>query len=83
MKKYKDNYPESSIITDVADNSYIANIHKARSGVPFSKALTIADQMQLTMQELADVLHVSLRTLQRYETDKILDVELSSKILRL
>lgn len=83
MKKYKDNYPESSIITDVADNSYISNIHKARNGVPFSKALAIADQMQLTMQELADVLHVSLRTLQRYETDKILDVELSSKILRL
>lgn len=83
MKKYKDNFQDSSLISDITDNLYISNIQKARKGVPFSKAITIADQLNLTMQELADILHVSLRTLQRYDPNKIMDVEISTKILRL
>jgi putative toxin-antitoxin system antitoxin component (TIGR02293 family) len=83
MKKYKDNFQDSSLISDITDNFYISNIQKARKGVPFSKAITIADQLNLTMQELADILHVSLRTLQRYDPNKIMDVEISTKILRL
>ena len=83
MKKYKDNFQDSSLISDITDNFYISNIQKARKGVPFSKAITIADQLNLTMQELADILHVSLRTLQRYDPNKIMDVGISTKILRL
>jgi putative toxin-antitoxin system antitoxin component (TIGR02293 family) len=55
----------------------------ARRGVSSVYLITLAEQMSLTIQELADILHISVRTIQRWEADKVLDVDLSSKAIQL
>lgn len=58
-------------------------IESARKGISFSKALELADKMSLSQLEFANILHISLRTLQRYEVSKVLDADESSKIIQL
>jgi putative toxin-antitoxin system antitoxin component (TIGR02293 family) len=55
----------------------------ARRGVSSSYLIAVAEHLGLSMQELADILHISVRTIQRWEADKILDVDLSSKAIHL
>jgi putative toxin-antitoxin system antitoxin component (TIGR02293 family) len=55
----------------------------ARNGVKYGFLLDIAEKLSINLQELSDVLHVSLRTLQRYVPSKKLDTDASSKALQL
>lgn len=58
-------------------------IQQARKGVSMSFLLRLARHMDLSLQDLAGILHVSLRTVQRYSDMKVLDTDLSSKAILL
>ena len=58
-------------------------IQHARKGVSMSYLLRLARHMGISLQELAEILHVSLRTVQRYSDEKVLDTDLSSKAILL
>ena len=47
-------------------------IKLARQGFPKSVLLTLAKKISLNIQELAYILHISERTLQRYDNDDII-----------
>ena len=55
----------------------------ARQGVSAGYAFKLAEQLSLSLHELADILHISVRTVQRWQTDKVLDTDQSSKIIQL
>jgi len=92
MKKYKLPHKDPSIASDFMGDVYVSSgsvpsninrIQLARDGVVLADVLTNTDRLGLSHQELAEILHISLRTLQRYHPDKVLDTDLSSKALRL
>jgi putative toxin-antitoxin system antitoxin component (TIGR02293 family) len=58
-------------------------IAHSRNGVSMSIVLELAENLDLSLQEVANILHVSLRTLQRYTPEKVLDTDSSAKILQL
>lgn len=55
----------------------------ARQGFPKKALLTLATKISLTLQELASILHISERTLQRYEDDAIIKTEYAEKAVEL
>jgi putative toxin-antitoxin system antitoxin component (TIGR02293 family) len=58
-------------------------VKAARKGIPKKSIDTLAKKLNLPLSELAKYLHVSERTLQRYEPDKILSPDLSDHILQI
>jgi putative toxin-antitoxin system antitoxin component (TIGR02293 family) len=58
-------------------------ISQARNGLKFSYAIALASDLGLSFSDLAIILHMSLRTLQRYEPDRILDSDHTSKMIQL
>lgn len=58
-------------------------IDLSRRGVLKKALLQLARQLSLTLQELAKVLHISERTLQRYKNDDFLSADTSEKALML
>ena len=58
-------------------------INLARKGFPKSVLLTLAKKISLNIQELANILHISERTLQRYEDDAIIKTEYAEKAVEL
>lgn len=89
MKKYKPIDIDTSVAHEVAiaytatNNSPMSIIHSARSGLLLSHVASIGALMGITLTELATILHISLRTLQRYPVDKLLDTDASGKGIRL
>lgn len=90
MKKYKTPEPSTTIAQEAATPLYgrtqirpLTVIETIREGLPLSKLLPVIKSMKISMSELADILHISLRTLQRYQNHKILDTDTSSKGIRL
>ncbi len=86
MKKYsvKDDIP--AVVSEPIINFGFdtpTSISAAREGVTFRFLLDISNQMSLSLAELSEVLHVSLRTLQRYVPSKKLDTDASAKALQL
>jgi putative toxin-antitoxin system antitoxin component (TIGR02293 family) len=55
----------------------------ARQGLSMSYLQKLANSLSLSLQEISEILHVSLRTLQRYTASKKLDTDISSKLLHL
>ena len=55
----------------------------AREGFPKHMLLLLAKKISLTIQELADILHISERTLQRYEDDAVIKKEYAEKAVEL
>ncbi|MCD8740310.1 DUF2384 domain-containing protein [Mucilaginibacter roseus] len=55
----------------------------ARQGFPKHVLLSLAKKISLTIQELANILHISERTLQRYEDDAIIKKEYAEKAVEL
>lgn len=55
----------------------------ARRGLPKSALLSFAKKISLNIQELANILHISERTLQRYEDDVIIKTEYAEKAIEL
>lgn len=58
-------------------------INLARKGFPKSVLLSFAKKISLNIQELAGILHISERTLQRYEDDAIIKTEYAEKAVEL
>jgi putative toxin-antitoxin system antitoxin component (TIGR02293 family) len=58
-------------------------ISLARKGFPKSALLSLAKKNSLNIQELANILHISERTLQRYEDDVIIKTEYAEKAIEL
>ncbi len=55
----------------------------ARQGFPKRLLLALAKKISLTIQELATILHISERTLQRYDDDAIIKTEYAEKAVEL
>ena len=55
----------------------------ARQGFPKRLLLALAKKISLTIQELSVILHISERTLQRYEDDAIIKTEYAEKAIEL
>lgn len=55
----------------------------ARQGLPKRILLSFAKTISITIQELANVMHISERTLQRYDDDAIIKTEYSEKVIEL
>jgi len=58
-------------------------IKLARQGFPKKALLALAKKISLNIQELANILHISERTLQRYEDDAIIKTEYAEKAVEL
>ncbi len=58
-------------------------VHYARAGIKTGYLLYLGDILSLSLSDLSRLLHVSLRTLQRYGPDFILDADASSKVIQL
>jgi putative toxin-antitoxin system antitoxin component (TIGR02293 family) len=54
-----------------------------RNGLRKRLLLSLAKKISLTIQELADIMHISERTLQRYDDDTIVKVEYAEKAVEL
>jgi putative toxin-antitoxin system antitoxin component (TIGR02293 family) len=55
----------------------------AREGFPKKVLLALAKKISLSLQELAYILHISERTLQRYDDDVIIKTEYAEKAVEL
>jgi putative toxin-antitoxin system antitoxin component (TIGR02293 family) len=54
-----------------------------REGLPKKVLTSLAKKISLTLQELADIMHISERTLQRYEDDAVVKSEYAEKAIEL
>lgn len=54
-----------------------------RNGLPKRLLLSLAKRISLTLQEFADILHISERTLQRYDDDAVIKTEYAEKAVEL
>jgi putative toxin-antitoxin system antitoxin component (TIGR02293 family) len=54
-----------------------------RNGFPKSLLLSFAKRISLTILEFADIMHISERTLQRYDDDTIIKTEYAEKAVEL
>jgi len=54
-----------------------------RQGLPKRVLLSLAKKISLTLQELADIMHISERTLQRYDDEEIVKTEYAEKAIEL
>ena len=55
----------------------------ARGGFPKRTLMALAKKISLTLQELAYILHISERTLQRYDDDELIKTEYAEKAVEL
>jgi putative toxin-antitoxin system antitoxin component (TIGR02293 family) len=55
----------------------------ARNGFPKRVLLALAKKISLNIQELSNILHISERTLQRYDDDAIMKTEYAEKAVEL
>ncbi len=93
MKKNKDYVSEENNLnllnepTISFDLSPISNasqlINYARQGINMQYLNNLTNRLSLNLQEMGEILHVSLRTLQRYAPTKVLDSDASAKVLNL
>ena len=58
-------------------------LHFTRNGLPKRLLLSLAKRISLTIQELADIMHISERTLQRYDDNAIIKTEYAEKAVEL
>lgn len=58
-------------------------VHNARKGIKTGYLLHLGNLMGLSYIDLAKILNISLRTMQRYSPDFVLDTDASSKVIQL
>ncbi len=58
-------------------------INLTRNGLPKNVLLSFAKKISITLQELADIMHISERTFQRYEDNSIVKTEYAEKAVEL
>ncbi|MES2797764.1 MAG: antitoxin Xre/MbcA/ParS toxin-binding domain-containing protein [Bacteroidota bacterium] len=76
------NEPIMAYLTSPLDNTS-QMINYARQGINMKYLSNLSEKLSLNLQEIGNILHVSLRTLQRYAPTKVLDSDASSKVLNL
>jgi len=54
-----------------------------RQGLPKHGLMALAKRISLTLQEFANIMHISERTLQRYDDDEIIKTEYAEKAVEL
>ncbi|GGB07142.1 MULTISPECIES: type II RES/Xre toxin-antitoxin system antitoxin [Mucilaginibacter] len=81
--KNKSNQSNSDALSDINNLSDFDIISLARKGIAKSALLSFAKKISLNIQELANILHISERTLQRYEDDAIIKTEYAEKAIEL
>lgn len=54
-----------------------------REGLPKKVLTSLAKKIAITLQELSDIMHISERTLQRYDDDAIIKTEYAEKAIEL
>lgn len=58
-------------------------VEVAREGIAKKNLLSLARRLSLTIQEIADILHISERTLQRYRDDTFIRTEHADRAIEL
>jgi len=58
-------------------------VQLTREGLPKRVLLGLAKKISLTLQQLANIMHISERTLQRYDDDAIIKTEYAEKAIEL
>jgi putative toxin-antitoxin system antitoxin component (TIGR02293 family) len=58
-------------------------VQEARKGISKSYLLKISEALSLTLIELSNILHISIRSIQRYAANKKMDIDVSAKALQL
>ena len=58
-------------------------VQLTRQGLPKAVLLSLAKKISLTIQELANIMHISERTLQRYDDEAVVSSEYSEKAIEL
>lgn len=58
-------------------------LNLSRKGLPKKVLLSLAQTLSFTLQELAGVMHISDRTLQRYEDNAVIKTEYAEKAIEL
>jgi putative toxin-antitoxin system antitoxin component (TIGR02293 family) len=76
------NEPMAAYITSPASHT-AQMINFARQGINMNYLSNLSEKLSLNLQEIGNILHVSLRTLQRYAPTKVLDSDASAKVLNL
>lgn len=76
------NEPMAAYLTSPTSNT-AQMINFARQGINMNYLSNLSDKLSLNLQEIGNILHVSLRTLQRYAPTKVLDSDASAKVLNL
>ncbi|MBK9256941.1 MAG: DUF2384 domain-containing protein [Saprospiraceae bacterium] len=67
----------------VASDISLASVKFARDGVTVAYMWSIAEKLGLSLQDISYVLHVSVRTIQRFQPTDKLDSDASSKVIQL
>ena len=58
-------------------------LNTSRKGLAKRALMALAKEISLTLQEFANIMHISERTLQRYEDDEIIKTEYTEKAIEL
>jgi putative toxin-antitoxin system antitoxin component (TIGR02293 family) len=58
-------------------------VQLTRQGLPKRVLLSLAKKISITIQELANIMHISERTLQRYDDEEIVKTEYAEKAISL
>lgn len=66
---------------DIAMNDPFTMMEVVRNGVSKNKLIALASKMDVSVSELADILHISLRTIQRYDDFDKLDSHTSEHVM--
>lgn len=78
------NEPATAYLTKPARaTSELTIVHNARSGLKVGYLFFLGEKMGLSTADMAKILNVSLRTLQRYIPDMVLDTDASAKVIQL
>lgn len=83
MKKYTPPQSDSLLQESAAAYRPASKIDQARRGILMHDLLSIADRLGLRLSDLSPIMHASLRSLQRYSDDKVLDTDMSSTVIML
>ena len=81
-------YASEPAVTYISNPRYTSSadlmvVRYARSGLKTGYFYFLGHKMDLSISDLAKILNISMRTLQRYLPDQLLDTDASAKVIQL
>lgn len=79
-------HPFYNLLSGVRQSKFSSDqdiLQLTRDGLPKRILISLAKKISLTIQELADIMHISERTLQRYDDNAIIKTEYAEKAIEL